>query len=162
MYIAFAVAPPTKGAHTGAQLTEVNAGANVADVYRDYIILGKAFQAHYQSTEVDLFTMPKFTIESELNNIQQNLTGGGYGPLFSKGALSRMSADSRAQLSIIMQKAKIIVNEEGSEAAAVTVGAVVTESVRLPKHVKVNGPFAYAIRDDKSGVTLFEGIVRNP
>ncbi len=106
--------------------------------------------------------MPKFTIESELKNIQDNLNAAGYGSLFAQGVLSRMSADPRAQLSFILQKAKIIVNEEGSEAAAVTIGGIRTTSVPMSRHLKINGPFAYAIRDDKSGVTLFEGVVRNP
>lgn len=162
MYISFA-GMNQLGMRGQADEISVDATKNVSDVYRKYIIEGKAFSndAHYKSS-FDLFTMPKFTVDSDVKNIQDNLIAAGYDALFQQGALSRMTANPTAQLSFILQKAKIIVNEEGSEAAAVTIGGVRTTSISAPRHLKVNGPFAYAIRDDKNAVTLFEGIVRNP
>ena len=109
------------------------------------------------------FSLPKFTIESAHNNIHDQLRQSGLEKLFGAGdTLSRMTADPRAQLSLVKQKAKIIVNEEGSEAAAVTIGGIATASVRTSIELKVNGPFAFAIVEKAAQEVLFEGIVRDP
>ena len=59
------------------------------------------------------------------------------------------------------QKAKIKVNEEGSEAAAVTVAGVMKNSgptVEVPKATfHANRPFVYVIREASSNVILFVG-----
>jgi serpin B len=66
-------------------------------------------------------------------------------------------------IDMMRQKAKIKVNEEGSEAAAVTVvGTKVTSSnvepVEYPKATfHANRPFVYVIREASSGVILFVG-----
>lgn len=163
MYIAFASTTNQSDRSFTPVVTQVDVTRNVADVYRKYIVDGEAFAADYSSMATyDKFTMPKFTIETTLEGIHSVLSSAGYGALFQTGVLTRMTNDPRAQLSFILQKAKIIVNEEGSEAAAVTIGGVRTTSITTPNHLEVNGPFAYAIRDDVKGVTLFEGIVRSP
>ncbi len=162
MYISFA-AKQSMGASFAPRITEVDASKDVGAVYREMIVDGKAFNRDALfSDSFDLFTMPKFTIESLLPQIHATLISAGYGSLFQAGALSNLSDDPRFYLGFILQKAKIIVNEEGSEAAAVTIGGIRATSVRAPTHLQVNGPFAYAIQDEVRGVTLFEGIVRDP
>jgi len=82
--------------------------------------------------------------------------------IFQKGALSKLTSDSKTKLSYIFQKAIIKVDEEGTEAAAVTGGGATTTSVPVSfGELKINGPFAYAIRDINKQVTLFEGVVRS-
>ena len=66
-------------------------------------------------------------------------------------------------ISMMRQKAKIKVNEEGSEAAAVTVAGAREMSLRSdvrpnPKAIfHANRPFVYVIREASSGVILFVG-----
>ena len=59
---------------------------------------------------------------------------------------------------MMRQKAKIKVNEEGSEAAAVTVAAMNYKSADVPTDTfHANRPFVYVIREASSGVILFVG-----
>lgn len=65
-------------------------------------------------------------------------------------------------IAMMRQKAKIKVNEEGSEAAAVTVVGMIGESmngpIEYPKATfHANRPFVYVIREASSGVILFVG-----
>ena len=64
-------------------------------------------------------------------------------------------------IAMMRQKAKIKVNEEGSEAAAVTIaGAKVTSAmpIEYPKAIfHANRPFVYCITEATSGVILFVG-----
>ena len=76
---------------------------------------------------------------------------------------SDMCEDSYLYISMMRQKAKIKVNEEGSEAAAVTVTGMLSctsipEPVEYPKATfHANRPFVYAITEASSGVILFVG-----
>lgn len=68
-------------------------------------------------------------------------------------------------ISLVRQKAKIIVDEEGTEAAAVTEidmrdgGAMIMEQ---PKELYFNEPFIYMIMDMDKELPLFVGIMDNP
>ena len=70
-------------------------------------------------------------------------------------------ANAHVYISMMRQKAKIKVNEEGSEAAAVTVAGIKltsNEPVQYPKAVfHANRPFVYVISEASSGVILFVG-----
>ncbi len=139
---------------------------DVNSVFANYIANGRAFDDLYNygmTQDYEKFQMPKFEIETEINNIEKKLADLGLATLFDKGALSNMVDDPRAELSKVFQKAKIIINEKGGEAAAVSVGIVTTESFVMPQgELLVNGPFAFAIRDKQSEETLFEGVVTEP
>ena len=71
--------------------------------------------------------------------------------------------DVPVYINMMRQKAKIKVNEEGSEAAAVTVAGMmemtsIGEPVEYPKATfHANRPFVYVIREASSGVILFVG-----
>ena len=58
------------------------------------------------------------------------------------------------------------VNEEGTEAAAVTVVGIELTAVDPNQpptfHMRVDRPFFFAIRDDVSGTILFMGSIVNP
>ncbi|MCJ7827082.1 MAG: serpin family protein, partial [Demequinaceae bacterium] len=59
--------------------------------------------------------------------------------------------------------AKIIVDEDGTEAAAAT--AIIMDLSSMPgesQEVKVDRPFLYLIRDDVTGAVLFIGRVLDP
>ena len=67
----------------------------------------------------------------------------------------------------VIHRALVEVNEEGTEAAAVTVMRMVALSVKPPPRPRVfemivDRPFFFAIRDDQSNMILFMGAVNDP
>ena len=124
---------------------------------------GNTFQAY----EVDL-KLPRFETNSDTDNIDDGIIG-----LMKKMGINRAFDDGMAEIpnmcelpvyiEIMRQKAKIKVNEEGSEAAAVTVAGETNQSmgsssVEYPKATfHANRPFVYVIREASSGVILFVG-----
>lgn len=67
-------------------------------------------------------------------------------------------------ISKVIHKAFVDVNEEGTEAAAATAVVIGTESaaVEVIKPFKVDRPFAFYIRDQKTGSILFVGRINDP
>ncbi|OPY85129.1 MAG: Serpin (serine protease inhibitor) [Syntrophus sp. PtaU1.Bin208] len=62
----------------------------------------------------------------------------------------------------IKHKAFVEVNEEGTEAAAATVVAMVAMALREPPVFRADHPFLFLIRDNATGSILFMGRVVNP
>jgi serine protease inhibitor len=57
---------------------------------------------------------------------------------------------------MLTTQARIIVNEEGTEAAAVTAAVMMTRSMPMPPvPVVVDRPFIFVVRDTRSGLILF-------
>jgi serine protease inhibitor len=106
--------------------------------------------------------LPKFKIEYEtsLNNALKNL---GMGIAFSSQA-NFEKIHPETYISQVKHKSFVEVNEEGTEAAAVTsitiVGSAVTEKKLFS--MEVNRPFFFAIRDNQTGTTLFMGLIMDP
>lgn len=73
--------------------------------------------------------------------------------------------DGPLYISYVFQKVKVDVNEEGTEAAAVTEIAT-AEGCALPADEPIvltfDKPFVYAIVDIETGVPLFMGVMENP
>ncbi len=138
-------------------------GKRLQRIFKDYIINSKAnSELEKSNLGGDLFLeIPKFTIETEIKSIEDKLNQVGLSSLFAAGALSNMSSEN-LQISEILQKAKIIVNEEGAEAAAVTIGGMEVVSAPMVTSMKINGPFSYMIRNNENNERVFEGIVFNP
>ena len=123
----------------------------------------------FQPYEVDL-KLPRFETSSDTNNL--NIEKGLVG-LMKKMGINLAFDDALATIpnmcelplyiAMMRQKAKIKVNEEGSEAAAVTVVGVAATSlgsgpIEYPKATfHANRPFVYVIREASSGVILFVG-----
>ena len=108
-------------------------------------------------------TMPLFEFESEFS-LSETLAGMGMPDAFDDQAdFSGMTGSKNLQISAIVHKAFISVDEEGTEAAAAT-GVVVLESgpTKEPIPVTVNRPFIFLIRDRATGTVLFLGRVMNP
>jgi len=118
--------------------------------------------------EVDL-KLPRFETASDTNEL--DIDNGLIG-LMQKMGINRAFIDSLAEIlnmcefpvyiDMMRQKAKIKVNEEGSEAAAVTVAGVNFKAssgpIEYPKATfHANRPFVYVIRETSSGVILFVG-----
>jgi serpin B len=74
---------------------------------------------------------------------------------------------SRIPLNInqVKHKTFVEVNEEGTEAAAVTAIGIVTTSAQIPEEpfrMIVDRPFYCAIRDNQTGTLLFIGSIVEP
>jgi serine protease inhibitor len=107
-----------------------------------------------------LLYMPRFKLDWE-RKLNDDLAAMGMGIAFTDAAdFSRLS-DIALELSRVIQKTYVDVNEEGTEAAAVTVVGVVP--VSAPGPIRVDRPFIFAIRERLSGTILFMGkIVKLP
>ena len=132
----------------------------------DDIIDGNLSTWVFKPYEVDL-KLPRFETSSDTNDIEDGLIG-----LMKKMGINRAFVDGLAEIpnmcelpvyiDMMRQKAKIKVNEEGSEAAAVTVAGATysasSEPMEYPKATfHANRPFVYVIREASSGVILFVG-----
>lgn len=110
--------------------------------------------------EVDV-RLPRFTFETKkvLNGPLQAL---GMVDAFSAltADLTRMSDDRRLQVSSVRQDTFVGVDEEGTEAAAVT--TVEVEVVSAGPQFVVDRPFVFAIRERTTGTLLFVGQVADP
>ncbi|MDD9974985.1 MAG: serpin family protein [Candidatus Poribacteria bacterium] len=120
--------------------------------------------SQFREQEVFL-SMPKFKLEYEktLNNPLQSL---GMGIAFAPGGadFSRMAdlqtLGRNLYIGEVLHKSVVEVNEEGTEAAAVTsVGVRVTSA---PPAFIADRPFFFAIRDNETKTVLFMGIVVDP
>lgn len=121
-------------------------------------------------TETVNLKLPKFeiTFDKELNTA---LTHMGLTECFDmkKADFSQMGktkSGDNLYISLVRQKAKIIVDEEGTEAAAVTevimeCGGALPEP-QDPKEVYFNEPFVYMIMDMDREIPLFVGILDDP
>ena len=121
----------------------------------------------YRPYEVDL-KFPRFETSSDTDKLKDGLIGlmqkmGIHLAFDSDFAEIPNMCDAPLHIAMMRQKAKIKVNEEGSEAAAVTVAGIMKntaliEPVEYPKATfHVNRPFVYIIREISSGVILFVG-----
>ena len=106
------------------------------------------------------FSMPKFKFEYEtgLNDIMKNL---GIDIAFDRDRadFTKMVDSGNMFIADSIHKTYIGVDEEGTEAAAVTAVMMEATSARPaePIVVKYDTPFTFVIRDNKNGVTLFIG-----
>lgn len=106
--------------------------------------------------------MPRFTLEYEkkLNDILEAL---GMEVAFDpdRSNFDGINPDQKdLHISEVMHKTFVEVNEEGTEAAAVT--SVEISVTSLPPSVIVDRPFVVVIREQHSGTILFIGKVANP
>jgi serine protease inhibitor len=106
--------------------------------------------------------MPRFTIAYQ-KELRPSLTRMGMGEAFTEQAdLSRMLAETADRLFVseVMHKTFVVVNEEGTEAAAVTGAATVPSSD--PPTIKIDRPFVFLIREKSSNAIIFLGQLMKP
>ncbi|MFQ3584728.1 MAG: serpin family protein [Cyanobacteriota bacterium] len=107
--------------------------------------------------------IPRFNLAYETDLIP-TLSQLGMGIAFSGGADFSQMTSEPAQISQVLHKAVIEVNEEGSEAAAVT-GVIISRTAidrEEPFQLVVDRPFWFAIRDTATQTILFMGSVVDP
>jgi serpin B len=110
-------------------------------------------------TEAGL-TLPKFRLEYKrelLDDLSALGMGIAFDPFRADFTAMVEPIPERLYLTRVTQKTYVDVNEEGTEAAAVTsVGAGVTSA---PPEISVNRPFFFVIRERLSGTIFFLGQV---
>ncbi len=114
--------------------------------------------------------LPKFEVEFE-KKLNSSLQEMGLEKAFDEvqADLSGMGKSKDGYnifIDLVYQKAVVIVDEEGTEAAAVTEVLVATESCveikEPPVNIFFNEPFLYMIVDKEKEIPLFMGIMDNP
>ncbi len=107
---------------------------------------------------VSQLALPRFELawDQELTDALQAL---GMASAFGGGDFTPMSP-ANPWLETVVQKTYIRVDEQGTEAAAVT-GGVMVESAGPPPFV-VDRPFAFTVSDRQTGTILFLGTVHDP
>lgn len=113
-----------------------------------------------ETTEVKV-RIPAFKAEYE-TNLNTVLKAMGMKTAFTSAADFSNFSRIPLEVSKVIHKTFIEVNEEGSEAAAVTaVGIMRTSLGPEPPAFTADRPFIFTIRDTESGAILFCGMVRN-
>ena len=109
--------------------------------------------------------VPKFKLESQLD-LNEPLKSLGMTDMFDeiKADFSAMTGGVNKGLFVsqVVQKAFIEVNEEGAEAAAATAGILMLRAMPLNPQFTCDRPFAFAIKDNLTGMILFSGHVVDP
>lgn len=138
---------------------------------KDYIIDNRWYDvftpmSEARPYEVDL-KLPRFETTSDTNKLKDGLTGlmqkmGIYRAFNATTAEIYNMANLPVYIKMMRQKAAIKVNEEGAEAAAVTVAAMEMSAAPGPREYPkaefhANRPFVYLIREASSGAIVFVG-----
>ena len=112
--------------------------------------------------------MPKFKLEYE-KTLNDTLKTLGMDPAFDPrlADFSRMAPlevlGENLHIGEVVHKTFVDVNEEGTEAAAVTsVGVVATSAPPPPIPFTIDRPFFFGIRDNETKTVLFMGVVVEP
>ncbi len=110
--------------------------------------------------EIDVY-LPKFRMQYEdyWNDVLEAM---GMGIAFDDGRadFTRMSAPGGLFIGFVKQNTFVDVNEEGTEAAAVTTVGI--EMTSAPPSFRADRPFVFAIRERLSGTLLFVGKLAAP
>jgi len=122
-----------------------------------------AWQKLFKETKDVEISIPRFkyAYEIKLNDV---LTTMGMGIAFTSAADFRgINSGGGLNIDYVKHKTFVEVNEEGTEAAAVTIVAIEKNSIGPPKtFFTVDRPFLYVITEKSSGAILFMGTVKNP
>lgn len=115
---------------------------------------------NFTETDVDL-RMPRFTLKRGSELLPALDAAGLRQARFNPMAFSQLSPD-RVDMSSVVQKVFLAVNEQGTEAAAATALTTRTAMFKLKQNedrLVVDKPFIFALRDKTSGLVLMSGYV---
>jgi serine protease inhibitor len=142
--------------HENSSLEEIHQQLN-AENWQDWMF-------EYREAE-GVISLPRFELEYEIG-LNDALKALGMEVAFSESEANfenMVNIPPNAYIKDVLHKTFIKVNEEGTEAAAVTKVEVATES--MPAYdfeMIVNRPFFFAIRDNETESVLFMGSIVNP
>lgn len=136
-----------------------NEGKTTGDIIRNLSAQKlKEWQSQMRTQDVDIL-MPRFTTESE-THLEDILSSMGMPRAFNNAAeFPNMLKGYHDELyvSMMKQKAKIEVNEEGTKAAAVTVAEMAEKGEVFYKYFYATRPFVYYIVEKSTGSIYFMG-----
>lgn len=112
------------------------------------------------------FAMPRYTatFKAELNEPLEHLgMAQAFDPATANFA-GLVAPPQRAYISLVVHRAFVRVDEEGTEAAAATAIGMRATAIVMPPQTRmiVDHPFLMAIRDDKTKQILFLGAIYDP
>ena len=114
----------------------------------------------YAQVEAVDVALPKLELKYE-EKLNDALTAMGMGIAFRPGAdFSRMTPGGGIWIDFVKQNTFLKLDEQGTEAAAVTVVAMIKSAA--PPSLIVDRPFLLAIRERLSGTVLFLGAIGDP
>lgn len=106
--------------------------------------------------------LPKWEYSYDIEDMRPALAALGMGIAFTGDADFSNMYKASAYISKAIHKTYIKVNEEGTEAAAVTAIGIGLTSVAPPPVLKIDHPFLYTIVEKQTGTILFTGVVNDP
>jgi len=119
----------------------------------------------FHKEEKVVIHLPRFKFEYE-NLLKEELISMGMGIAFDPGYadFSKINPNRQLCISRVIHKSFIEVNEEGTEAAAVTVVEIIETSAGGETFISfhVNQPFLFAIREKYTNTIIFIGRVMEP
>ena len=136
-----------------------NEGKTIDDIIRNLSAQKlKEWQSQMRTQDVDIL-MPRFTTESD-THLEDILSAMGMPLAFGRAAefpnmIQRLK--NRLYVSMMKQKAKIEVSEEGTDAAAVTVAEMSEKSLPRYEYFYATRPFVYYIMEKNTGTIYFMG-----
>lgn len=128
---------------------------NVSDLKLDELLASASTQ------DVDI-VMPKFIVE-DTNDLTDSVKAAGLSNLFGPSADFSLMSDNQIAIDTVIQKTYIDVNEEGTEAAAVTSMMMKTTSAMTEdeaKFIRLDRPFTFMIYDTVNDECLFIGNIK--
>jgi len=160
-----AVSLPYVGSEVEMLVVLPDAGA-FADVREDLDAERLAAIADSLESEHGTVSLPKFGFSNK-HDLKKVLSDLGMGTAFSDDAdftgMASGAAGEDLRLDDVVQRTYLDVDEQGTEAAAVTaVENAVTSAPRNPFEFTVDRPFLYAIRHRETGAVFFLGQVTTP
>ncbi len=110
--------------------------------------------------------LPKFKMTWGATELNKNLKALGMADAFDEMRADFSGMDGRKgwlYIGLVLHKAFVEVNEEGTEAAAATAVAMRVKSMpRPPVEFRADHPFLFLIREEETGAILFMGRVADP
>jgi serpin B len=170
-----AMLPASLGSHAGAQVLDLaykakdgpetsmtvllpEANHTLAEVEAAYVKEGLApFVSSASSGDVDV-ALPKMKMSTDFE-LANTLGALGMPTAFSDSAdFTGITHTDPLKIGKVIHKAFVLVNEEGTEAAAATaVVGVKATAVMMPLAFHADHPFVFFVRDRATGVVLFAG-----
>lgn len=104
---------------------------------------------------------PKFKFSYAIEDMRPHLAGMGMA-FIDYADFSKMYTIGEVAITKAVHKTFIEVNEEGTEAAAVTAIGIGVTSGPPPSILRADHPFVFVIAEKSSGAIMFTGLLNNP
>ena len=118
-----------------------------------------------EPSNINILAIPRFDMDITAEDLKGDLEKLGIRDAFDPSAADLSKIADRIYVSDIAHRAKIEVDEEGSRAAAVTEIEMAVTSVAPSsenRYFICDRPFVFVIKDGRTGVILFTGLVNSP